>query len=461
MEISLESAALLDGSKPSFSVGYRRFFLGLLMVVYVCNFLDRTLMSILLEPIKDEFGLSDLQVGLLGGLAFSIFYTTMSIPISRLADRLSRVKILALCVLCWSGLTALTSVGESFITLFALRLGVGLAEAGANPCSHSLIADLFPLTSRSGAMAVYSAGIPVGVLLGNLGGILGDLWGWRTAFVVLGLPGVALAGMVATLLKDPPRGGTQQAKDSQGLDEAKGVAYAPRPFVESVRFLVGQRAFLHQSFAGGLVSMNGYAATTFVPAFWSRVHGLSLTERSALQAGLSVFGLVGTIVGGQWVDWWSKRRNGDIRPSGWAPALAMCAGFPFALIGLQVSSWPVAAAMFAVANVADGIWRGPCFALGQSLSPVHSRALSCSLMLFVVNILGLAMGPTLVGAISSALEAKHGEAEAVRLALSVSSVFIVWAAFHFYMSTRTLRADYERAQQVDRESLPTKAGSSQ
>ena len=215
----MRRCSLEHRARPSYSPAYLRYALGLLCVVYVVNFVDRQVLSILLQSIKEDLGLSDLQLGLLSGTAFGLFYATLGIPIARLADRFSRKGVIAVCLALWSAMTALCGTASGFATLLLYRVGVGVGEAGGSPPAHSMISDYFPPERRASALGVFSLGVPLGILVGFLaGGWLDEALGWRLAFVVVGLPGVVLAVVVALTLREPPRG------HSEGLAAAHGEA---------------------------------------------------------------------------------------------------------------------------------------------------------------------------------------------------------------------------------------------
>jgi len=204
-------------STPYYSQGYLRYALGLLCLVYVVNFVDRQVLAILLQSIKDDLALSDLQLGLLSGTAFGLFYATLGIPIARLADRYSRKGVIAICLTIWSGMTALCGTAGGFATLLLYRVGVGVGEAGGSPPAHSMISDYFPPEKRATALGIFSLGVPLGILVGFMaGGWLDQALGWRQAFIVVGLPGIAVALVVALTLREPPRGLSEGLRSAQG-----------------------------------------------------------------------------------------------------------------------------------------------------------------------------------------------------------------------------------------------------
>jgi predicted MFS family arabinose efflux permease len=411
------------------SDSYRRYVLGLLLVVYVFNFLDRQILTILLEPIKQEFALSDAQLGLLGGLAFAFFYTLLGIPIAMWADRGTRTKIIALALFIWSLMTAVTGLATSFATLLLARIGVGIGEAGGSPPSHSLLADYFPPERRGMALGVYAAGIPIGSAIGALaGGWIGATLGWRTAFMVVGLPGVLLALVVLLTLREPRRGqsdGVALVGDAEKLGDVLG-------------FLLRLRSFRHLAFAAALHAFYGYGAATFVPSFFARVHEIPLGLRGTLFAIILLSGGIGNVVGGRLADRYGAR---DARWYLWVPGIATLLGIPAAV---AFYLWPtpyVAVALGCLPTILGAMYLGPTFALTQTLVRPRMRALASAVLLFIINMIGLGGGPTFVGWLSDRLTPTYG-VEAVRYALLYTVVAgALWAVFHYWAGARTLRED--------------------
>jgi len=298
------------------SNAYRNYALGLLLLVYVLNFVDRQILSILAEPIRRELQFSDTALGLLTGPAFAVFYAVAGIPIARWADVGVRRTIIAGALLVWSGMTAITAAAGSFGQLALARIGVGVGEAGCSPPAHSLISDLFPVDKRATALAIYSLGIPIGGAVGSFaGGWLGELYGWRMAFLLVGLPGVALALVVRLTLREPVR------------VQPPG----PRESVATVLgFILGRRSFVHMSIGAALHAFYGYGATAFVPAFLMRVHAFELAELGTWLAVIGVTtGVLGTFLGGAISD---RLARGDVRWYMRLPALASLLGIPFTLL---------------------------------------------------------------------------------------------------------------------------------
>jgi predicted MFS family arabinose efflux permease len=429
-----------------FSIGYRRYALGLLFVVYVFNFVDRQILSILLEPIREDIELSDTQLGFLGGIAFALFYATAGVPIARWADTGSRRTIIALGIAVWSGMTALTGMARGFGTLALARIGVGVGEAACSPPAHSLISDFFPQERRATALSIYSLGIPVGAAIGTLiGGWVGEAFGWRVAFMVVGLPGLALALLVRLTLRDPPRGMSDR-EDREARLAASGISAEPEiqspPATENWRevlaFMIGLRSFRHLAMAGSLHAFVGYGAGLFNPAYFIRTHGMGLAEISTWFFFIGLTGAVGTFLGGFLGD---RFGGSDARWYMWVPAIGTIIGVPLSA-GMYL--WPVheQALMFAFpAAIVGPMYLGPTFAITQGLVKVGMRAMASAILLFILNMIGLGLGPWFVGMLSDALVPAYGVNSLGTALLWVVVVGNIWSMLHYMLAARTLRED--------------------
>lgn len=428
----MSAPAAEPSTGSGFSEGYRRYALGLLLVVYIFNFIDRQILSILLESIKRDLSLSDTQLGFLSGIAFAIFYSTLGIPIARLADRRSRRTIIAIALAIWSAMTALSGLARGFFTLGLARIGVGIGEAGCSPPAHSLISDYYPPERRATALSVYALGIPIGVLFGYLiGGQMDEYFGWRTAFLVVGVPGVFLALLVQFTLKDPPRGNFDA-----------GVATEQLPIGEAFAYLWSRRSFRHLSIAAALHAFVGYGAGTWHAPFLIRIHGMTSGEVGlwlAMLAGLA--GGLGTFLGGYLTD---RLRERDIRFYAWVPGWSTILSVPLVL-GFYLWPEPMGALMFLVLPALLGsMYLGPTFAITQGLVGPSMRAMASAILLFIINLIGLGLGPQGVGLLSDLLKGTFGH-ESLRYALLVVALVNVWSAVHYFLGARTLEADLARA----------------
>ena len=413
-----------------YSPAYLRYALGLLCVVYVVNFVDRQVLSILLQSIKNDLGLSDLQLGLLSGTAFGLFYATLGVPIARLADRFSRKGVIAISLALWSVMTALCGTAAGFVGLLLYRIGVGVGEAGGSPPAHSMISDYFPPEKRATALGIFSLGVPLGILVGFLsGGWLDETLGWRTAFVVVGLPGVLLALVVALTLREPPRG------LSEGLQADAGQ---PMTAGEVIRFMWRARSFRHLSLGSALYAFVGYSLTNWAPSFLSRSHGMDQGEiGTALALIIGIGGGIGIYLGGVIADRWARTNPlARLRVPLWAQLLS----FPFGLFIYTTDDTVLALALLTVPAFLGLMYQGPAFAVTQSLATPKMRATAAAVLLFVINIIGMGLGPPVTGAISDALEPSFGN-DSLRYALLIVSCALAWSALHFYLAGKTLVAD--------------------
>ncbi|MBT5600694.1 MAG: MFS transporter, partial [Gammaproteobacteria bacterium] len=283
-------------SKPS----YQWYVVVLLTIVYVFNFIDRNILAILGQSIKDELLISDTAFGFLGGIAFAIFYTFMGIPIARLADRKSRKTVLAVCLAIWSGMTALCGLAQNFSMLLVARIGVAIGEAGGSPPSHSIISDLFPVSRRATALGIYALGIPIGSAVGFLaGGWINEFFGWRMAFFLVGVPGLLLALFVYLTIREPPRGFSDRV---EGEIEVNDINTEPPPVLQVLKLLWSKRSFRYMSIGGALHAFVGNGVGLYIPMMFQRSHGLGTGEIGTWLFGLGFFGMLGTFGAGYLCD---------------------------------------------------------------------------------------------------------------------------------------------------------------
>jgi predicted MFS family arabinose efflux permease len=411
---------------------YARWVLAVLFAVYVVNFVDRQILAILLEPIKAELGVSDTAMGFLTGIAFALFYTIAGIPIARLADRRSRVLVITVGLALWSAMTAVSGLARTFAQLALARVAVGVGEAACTPPAHSLLADYFPPERRATALAVYGMGIHVGILIGFLvGGWVNAIFGWRVALMVVGLPGLALAVLVRLTVREPVRGAA----------EAHDVVHEPVTAAEAFREIRGLASLRHMTLGAALHSFAGYALAAWGPAFMARVHHMGSAQIGTSLGLITGFGgAAGAILGGMLVDRLARK---DRRWTLWIPAIASTLEVPLLLTFLLVPSATVALVVAVPAILAGAVWLGPIFAATQNLVRPAMRAFTAALMLFVINLIGLGLGPQVVGMLNDGLGPTFG-AEAVRYSLCLAGATNLWAAAHFALAARTFRADLAR-----------------
>jgi MFS family permease len=432
-----------NAAKFAVSDGYRNYVLFLLFLVYGLSYVDRQILSILMEPIRQEFNFGDTELGVLGGVAFAIFYATLGIPIARFADRHSRVNIIAMSLLVWSVATALTGRAVGFWHLFLARVGVGIGEAGCNPSAYSIISDYFPAKKRATAQSVYSLGVYLGQFLGFVtAGYVAHEYGWRAAFYVVGLPGIAMAIIVKLTLREPPR----------GFSEPAGYVPTAAPKATAVLSKLGSLpSFRNLSLASGLHALVAYGLNSYYSAFLMRSHGMSLKETSTALAIITLTGgLAGTYLGGKLSDLFAQRHGGDPRYQMWVPAWSLLLNIPAWLLALLLPSQYASMALMIPAIALGATYLGPSIAATHQLVGVRERAVSGALLLFVLNLIGIGMGPMLTGVISDALrdsmvatgmELELARADGLKYALCIMSMANIWSAFHYFRAAKTLRED--------------------
>ncbi|WP_374764847.1 spinster family MFS transporter [Yunchengibacter salinarum] len=405
--------------------------LALLILVYTFNFIDRQIVGILAVPIKADLGLSDTQLGLMGGLAFALFYTSLGIPIAMMADRMNRTWIMTAALTVWSAMTAICGTAQSFWQLFAARLGVGVGEAGGVAPAYSLISDYFPPNERARALSIYSFGIPIGSALGIvLGGTIASEVDWRTAFYTVGLAGLVIAPVFKLIVKEPQRGRFDPPTSDR----------APAPFGVVVKTLAKKPSFWTMSFGAACSSMMGYGLFFWLPSFFVRSYGLTLVEASLFYGAiLLVAGIAGIWLGG-----WLGDKAGERNRGAYAliPAVAFLATIPFFLIGVMSPSLLISGIVFLIPTALGLAWLGPVLSAIQHVVPPNMRATASAVFLFVNNLVGIGLGTALIGLISDTLKATFAD-HALRYAIMSGTVFYLLAALLFYLSSKRLAADWE------------------
>ncbi|MCR5876152.1 MFS transporter [Phenylobacterium sp. J426] len=423
----------------SVSGGYRIVVLAVLILAYTFNFLDRQILGILAGPIKQELGLTDSQLGLMGGLAFALFYTGLGIPIAWLADRWSRTWIMTGALALWSAFTALCGLAGGFWQLFLCRMGVGVGEAGGVAPAYSLIADYFPKEQRARALAAYSFGIPIGSSLGILfGGLIAHSIDWRAAFIIVGLAGVALAPIFRIIVKEPPREGATLAPAAAMSDPAAPAVSAPAA-PAGVRELLRKPTFWLISLGAAASSVCGYGVAFWLPSFFERSLGMDLVDRSLFLGSMTLIGGVA----GVWLGGYLGDRLGRAKPAYYllVPAVAFLVALPCFFLAIQAKSLWLAFLLFIVPTGLNLVWLGPVITAVQHLVAPAQRSTASACFLFVNNLIGLGLGTWFFGAVSDALTPHFG-AESLRYAIYCGLGFYLVSAALFALASRRLARDW-------------------
>ena len=396
--------------------------LAVLILAYTFNFLDRQILGILAGSIKKDLGLTDSQLGLMGGLAFALFYTGLGVPIAVLADRWSRTWIMTGALTLWSGFTAACGLAGGFWQLFLCRMGVGVGEAGGVAPAYSLISDYFPREQRARALAAYSFGIPIGSALGILfGGLIAHAVDWRAAFIAVGVAGVALAPVLRLVVREPPR-------------EAPTTATPP-----GLGRLFAKPSFWLISLGAAASSVCGYGVAFWLPSFFERSLGMGLVDRSLFLGSMTlVGGVLGVWAGGALGD-----RLGRARREAYllVPAVAFLIALPCFVLAVQAKALWLAFPLFLIPTGLNLVWLGPVITAVQHLVPAAQRSTASACFLFVNNLIGLGLGTWYFGAVSDALTPRFG-AEALRYAIYSGLGFYVVSAALFALAARGLTRDW-------------------
>lgn len=409
---------------------YRNYVLVMLTLVYVFNFVDRQLLVILQESIKKELHLSDTQLGLLSGFTFAIFYVTMGIPIARFADKRSRRNIVATSLAVWSVMTGLSGLARNFIQLSLARIGVGVGEAGGSPPAHAIISDYFPPGKRSTALSVYSTGIYIGIMVGFLmGGYLNQKLGWRTAFMVVGVPGVIFSLLFYASVKEPRRGST---------DANVAMWGEPHSLGKVLKLLYSSRTFVTLALATGLHTLCLYGLSNWTPSFLQRLHGMKNSEIGAVIGPIyGVGGAIGSFAGGFLTDYLGKR---DKRWYLKIPAYASLLSILFAAGALFLRNTFLSIFCSGCCALLQSMYLGPSIAVAHSLVPASMRALTSAILFLVLNLVGLGFGPLVIGIISDRLAPALGT-ESLRWAMSITLLVSLASTLLFFRTAQKLVVD--------------------
>lgn len=410
---------------------HRNYVLAILTFVYVVNYMDRQILNILLPQIKAEFTLSDTQLGMLAGPVFAVVYSVLGLPMAMIADRVSRRKLIAATL----GIFSITTFASAFVTSFAqllvVRFGTGAGEAGTSPAVSSLISDLFPPEKRATALGIYASGLNIGLLIAFFGGgWVSEHHGWRTAFMIAGVPGLILAALFVLTVQEPQRG---------AIDSVVATTEAPGMWV-TTRYLFGMRSFRFIVAGASLSSFTGYAGLAFNPSYLSRTHGMSAMEIGVTLALLSgVLGFIGTMAAGIVAD---RLGTGPLgrRAGMLVSMLGVLLALPaFPVFYLADSRW-LAIAAAAIPAALSTTYMGPSFAAVQGLAPLRMRAKAQALLLFTVNMVGLGLGPQWVGIVSDLLRPELGD-DSLRYAMVTTILPLAAAGWCFWRAASSLGED--------------------
>jgi len=423
--VEVRAAAPAEAGFPRLQ---RYYCLLILTLVATMSTLDRQIMNILLEPIRKELGLSDSQMGLLTGLAFAFVYATLCIPAARVADRWSRRKMVALAITSYSVMTIFCGMARNGLQLFVARFGVGAGEACGNSSGHALVGDLFPRRERATAMTVLMLSSPIGMALGlAFGGWALQAFGWRTAFFLVGIPGLILGPLVFFTVPEIGKG------------MADGVKHAPpaQPFAQTLKALWSSRAFPNMIFGATVTAMAAMGTMTWLPAFLARSHGMGHAAiGAALGASVGIGSILGHLFGGPLIDGLGRR---DLRWHLWVPMITNPVGAVLSAVAF-VAPLDYVFPLLAVQMFLAGLFTAPLIAIVMNLAPIAARATASAILGFVMNIVGMGLGPQVIGIASDVLKPAFGE-QSLRYALLGSTALGLIGAALYFRASLTYRAD--------------------
>ena len=411
------------------SFGRRYYALLLLTLIYGLNFLDRTIFNVLIEPIKKEFVLSDTIMGLLAGFGFVLLYSVLGMPIARYADRANRRNIVVGGLALWSAMTALCGLAQNTVMLTLARVGVGVGEAAGTPASQAIISDLFSKEERPRALGIYAIGTYLGVFLGYFfGGWMNHYYGWRSAFIGAGAPGLVLALVLWLTVREPPR-----------LGNGSGVSARLQ---SGVSFLSSQRTYVIVLLGFCITSFANYATSVWIPPFLARLHHLSSADVGTYAGTFKgLFGIAGTLTGGFVT---SRLSNFDERWLLWAPAVMSGIAGPVFALCMLTTSFPLAISMLGLFSFCVGFHLGPIFSLAQTVARPNLRAFGAATLLLTATLFGQGVGPLTVGALNDSLNAAYG-VDAIRYSLLSAALASSLGAMIFLFAVPFIRKDIEKA----------------
>ena len=421
-------------AQSSSSVGLRWYVLFIMMLAYTINIADRYVMSTVLEQIRLELHLTDGGVAFLTGVSLALFYVGMGIPLSWLADRSSRRNLLAASITLWSLMTTLCGLSRGYWQLLLARIGVGVGEAGGTPSCNSIVCDYFPASRRPMALTIFALGAPIGAWLGaDMAGAVAHAYGWRAAFLVLGVPGVLLASVIMLTIREPKRGRLDAVTDE-----------ATPTLMETLKFLFSQKSAVHVLMGSGVSALWGWGLMWFTPTFIQRTYSLDVGAAGAVVGPIHlVMGILASLLTA-----WLLSRPSFVDPRRIVWLLGGVTGIATvpSILAYYTHSLPLATAMWWLFIPAIYFYIGPAFALGQNLAPPKMRAMFSAVALLIANVFNLIVAPQGVGLLSDWFAGPAGaDAASLRIALLILAPTGFWAAFHYFMAAKTIIADQKRA----------------
>lgn len=428
----IERGSLLQAATAT-TLGRRRAILFMLGCIYFLNFLDRQIILILQEPIREEFSLSDTQLGLMTGSAFGLLYTLLGLPLARWLDKgVNRTRFVGAITVMWSAMTVICGFARSFTQLFFARIGVGMAEAGFTPAAHSLISDMYAPVDRPRAIGLFAPSVPIGGMAGLLiGGVLAQTYDWRVALFVAGTPGIAMAALFVLISREPARGRTESASLTKMPAAQLGI-------MQSVALLLRRPAFRHVILSTSVCAFAQAGITAWLPSFLLRAHGMQLSQ-VGLSLGLltGICGVIGTFGGGWQATYMA--RGGDHRML-LLPMFGAIASVPLFAIAFMGTGWARVELLLAFPLILGGLWTAPSIALTQNLAPVTMRAQASSVYVIGANLIGVSTGPLAVGLASDLFATyTHSSVTGLRLALIAVAFVLLLGAVHHFLAIRYIR----------------------
>lgn len=405
--------------------------LGILCFVYVLNFLDRQLLSILAKPIQDDLGVTDGQLGLISGLYFALFYCIISIPVAWLADRTNRVKVLSIACGLWSLATVACGMASTYPQLVLARMTVGVGEAGGVPPSYAIITDYFPPSLRGRALALFNLGPPIGQCLGvAFGAAIAAAYDWRLAFVVLGVVGVIAAAVVFVVVREPERGGL----DVKPVEPRTAADEAALGFWPTCKMFCTNPTLMLAALGSGANQFITYATLNFATLFLMREKGMTLEQVAVFYAiviGVTI--CTGMYVSGRMLDAMKKKSKAAY---GLLPGVALLLAIPCFVGFVWAPTWPLALAFMSVPLVLNYFYLTPSVALIQEEVKPRQRVLSGAILLLIMNLIGLGFGPTYLGLASDFFARTHPENSLQMAFYTLTPIYLLASGLFLILARR-------------------------